>query len=108
MSTTTLHHTTRAELARVHPYKLLPGHGASIERSDFYPRFHEIHGNEGFRVEHSVLVDDGVVQVVTNPDEGATEWLWFREDGRVVYTRAGWGSVCAALLDALTIADEQT
>ncbi len=101
MSTTAIHHTTRRDLAQTHPIRLLPKHGESIENSEFYPRFHDSFGNEGFRVEHSVMVDDGVVQVVADPANGHTEWLWFREDGRVEYTRSGWGSIGYALQDAL-------
>ena len=103
-----IYHLTCAALAAQHPIRLLPKQGESIEQSRYYPQMHERYGNAGFRVEHAVVVDDGVLQVVANADEGHIEWLWFRENGRVEYTRAGWCSVHAALLEALTYADEQT
>lgn len=109
MSTTRIYKGFYPLLANSHPSHLLSRQGAPISGSRYYPQLHERSGNnEGFSVAHSVAVDDGVVQVVTNSEEGHTEWIWFREDGQVAFTLDGWGSVHAALLAGLIYADKNT
>lgn len=75
--------------------------GAPFRLNHNYPSFHES-GNEGYIVIHSVLVDDGLVQVVS--DGCNHEWMWVKENGEVIYTKSGWGCVAYALRDALNYA----
>lgn len=90
-----------------HPFHSIAQQGQVISRHSaafFYPSFHE-RGNEYFRVHWSVVVDDGVIQVVG--DDNTTEWIWFKEDGTALYTKSGWGSPAYALHDALNHAFEK-
>lgn len=82
--------------------------GSSIAGLWAYPTFHETYGNTNFVVLHSVQVDDGVLQVVGDGDDGCYEWLWFHlpeptssHTAPVTYSRAGYGSSTRALYEGL-------
>lgn len=83
-----------------HPNACVARVGDVVSNGRPYPFF--CAGNVGFRVCQSVLVDDGLVQVVS--DGSGYEWIWFREDGSLTFTRDGWGSESWALREALNVA----
>ena len=83
-----------------HPFHHAAKVGEMIETAECYRmRFHETYGNADFRVKHSVMVDDGLVQVVS--DDNTNEWVWLKEDGTAEYTKHGYGSEGYALHAAL-------
>lgn len=106
MSKTTVH--TKQHRIAGHPFHFLPKVGMAIDSITAYPTMHERYGNNGFTVLNSIVVDDGVVQVVGDADNGHYEWVWFRENGTVEFTRSGWGSLGYALHDALNHAYART
>jgi hypothetical protein len=86
----------------------LPKVGEAIEINTAYPMMHDDYGNAHFFVLHSVHVDDGILQVIGDGDNGWYEWVWFRltEHGRgeIHHTRSGFGMASFCLHNGLTFA----
>lgn len=111
MSTTTKVFTTgkrRYDLAE------LPKVGDAIKKCPAYPLMHDTYGNDDFIVVHSVHVDDGILQVIGDCDNGWYEWVWFVtptsyfessvKTGDIRHTRSGWGMASRCLQDGLNFA----
>jgi len=82
----------------------LPKVGAPIKQCTAYPMMHDDHGNEYFAVLHSMHVDDGILQVIGDGDNGWYEWVWFTGCGTIHHTRSGWGMASRCLQDGLNFA----
>lgn len=88
--------------------------GSPLKLFTCYPMMHERDGNEYFHVLHSVHVDDGVLQVIGDADNGWYEWVWFTaptapahcdiKTGDIHHTSAGFGMASYCLHDGLTFA----
>jgi hypothetical protein len=92
----------------------LPKVGEAIEISAAYPLMHDDYGNAHFFVLHSVHVDDGILQVIGDADNGWYEWVWFTAPsapkhcatkmGGIHHTRAGFGMASYCLFNGLAYA----